>query len=407
MKDYYKILELDPSCSIEEIKQAYRRLAKKYHPDVNKSANAHQKFIEISEAYEVLLHKAVVNIQKEEQEQYDYEAFIREVREAAQRQARMRYQKFAREHEAFRESGLYDLMLLLKYIGRVVIPIFALALMGLPVAICISEHSFAPLGYLFIFWVIGGIILFDAFSKRKNYFRPDKFYYSLPKLYQLFIKRNDYATDTCFYCKRLRANSYPYKINFVKVKDVHLNNQGPLQHQAGYDRKEFAVPIPRSQKAFFVHSITSVVKLLSILLALILLPFDSYVWRFIFGAATGWLVSSSILIVTRTKSKTAYMLSYGMMIKIAVWLIVLALFTSFDLSTGRISPTDYSKFIMVVMVFADSFLEQLLKAPKKWNLFRPISKHYRYLSGYFNGSNQLYLEIPLWTALYPLIRWIF
>ncbi|HEX2933975.1 MAG TPA: DnaJ domain-containing protein [Bacteroidales bacterium] len=79
MKDYYTILELTPSCSIEEIKQAYRRLAKKYHPDVNKSPNAHQKFIEISEAYEVLLHETTANVHQEQQEQYDYEAFIREV----------------------------------------------------------------------------------------------------------------------------------------------------------------------------------------------------------------------------------------------------------------------------------------------------------------------------------------
>lgn len=410
MKDYHAILELDPSCSIEEIKQAYRRLAKKYHPDVNKSPNAHQKFIEISEAYEVLLHKATANVQQErqtQQEQYNYDEFIREVREAAQRQARMRYQKFARQHEAFRESGLYDLGLLLKYIGRVFIPLFGLGLIAIPISVSLSEHSFGPMGYLFFFWVIGCFLLFDAFLKRKGYFKLGKFYYSFQKLLQFYTRPNEAATGNCFYCNGLAANSYAYKINFVKVKDIHLNNKGPMQHMAGYDRKEFAVPMPRSQKAFIIHSITSVIKLMSILLALIILPFGSIVWRFIFGAIAGWFAASVVLLLTRTKSKTMYLLSYGMIIKIVVWFAVLALFTSFDWGTKRISPTDYGKFIMVIMVFADSFLEQFLKTPKGWNLFRPLSRRYRGMSVYFNGNYQLYLEIPLWTTLYPIVRWIF
>ena len=54
MKDYYKILELEFGADILAVKKAYRRLALKYHPDKNKEPNAAQKFIEITEAYEVL-----------------------------------------------------------------------------------------------------------------------------------------------------------------------------------------------------------------------------------------------------------------------------------------------------------------------------------------------------------------
>ncbi|MGB1247532.1 MAG: DnaJ domain-containing protein [Chitinophagales bacterium] len=54
MKDYYKILELEFGADILAVKKAYRRLALKYHPDKNKEPNASQKFIEITEAYEVL-----------------------------------------------------------------------------------------------------------------------------------------------------------------------------------------------------------------------------------------------------------------------------------------------------------------------------------------------------------------
>lgn len=55
LKDYYKILELEPSASLPEIKKAYRRLAQQYHPDKNSDKEyAHAYFTEIKEAYEVL-----------------------------------------------------------------------------------------------------------------------------------------------------------------------------------------------------------------------------------------------------------------------------------------------------------------------------------------------------------------
>ncbi|MDO4701438.1 MAG: molecular chaperone DnaJ [Erysipelotrichaceae bacterium] len=53
-RDYYEILGLSKSASDQEIKKAYRQLAKKYHPDVNKEPGAEAKFKEINEAYEVL-----------------------------------------------------------------------------------------------------------------------------------------------------------------------------------------------------------------------------------------------------------------------------------------------------------------------------------------------------------------
>lgn len=53
-RDYYEVLGVSKGASQDEIKKAYRKLSKKYHPDINKEADAEEKFKEVKEAYEVL-----------------------------------------------------------------------------------------------------------------------------------------------------------------------------------------------------------------------------------------------------------------------------------------------------------------------------------------------------------------
>ncbi len=53
-KSLYSTLEVSEGASNEEIKKSYRRLARKYHPDLNKGKEAEEKFKEINAAYEIL-----------------------------------------------------------------------------------------------------------------------------------------------------------------------------------------------------------------------------------------------------------------------------------------------------------------------------------------------------------------
>ncbi|HEY5806726.1 MAG TPA: DnaJ C-terminal domain-containing protein [Povalibacter sp.] len=53
-KDYYKIMGVERDAKLDDLKRVYRRLARKYHPDVSKEPDAEAKFKEVQEAYEVL-----------------------------------------------------------------------------------------------------------------------------------------------------------------------------------------------------------------------------------------------------------------------------------------------------------------------------------------------------------------
>ena len=70
-RDYYEVLGVDRNASEDEIKSAFRKLAKKYHPDVSKEENAAEKFKEAQEAYAVLSDPS----KRKQYDQFGHNAF--------------------------------------------------------------------------------------------------------------------------------------------------------------------------------------------------------------------------------------------------------------------------------------------------------------------------------------------
>ncbi len=70
-RDYYEVLGVSKTASDDELKKAYRKLAKKYHPDVSKEPDAEEKFKEAQEAYAVLSDEQ----KRAQYDQYGHAAF--------------------------------------------------------------------------------------------------------------------------------------------------------------------------------------------------------------------------------------------------------------------------------------------------------------------------------------------
>lgn len=91
MKNYYSILGISFDSDVMTIKKTYRQLALKYHPDKNKSIDAHDKFIEITEAYEILRNEST----KKEYDLLFYKFFVQN--EELSRENTVYYKKWEEE----------------------------------------------------------------------------------------------------------------------------------------------------------------------------------------------------------------------------------------------------------------------------------------------------------------------
>jgi hypothetical protein len=104
LRDYYEILGLQPDSTIDEIKKAYRKKARLYHPDINPSTDAKDHFISITEAYEFLISNHD-NIKSDEQA---YRDAMEEWRKYRQDRSRKRATVYAgTPYGKFRNTKFY------------------------------------------------------------------------------------------------------------------------------------------------------------------------------------------------------------------------------------------------------------------------------------------------------------
>lgn len=106
---YLDLLELEPGATKQDIKKAYRRLSKRYHPDLNKSPDAHDRFIELTEAYNFLME--VGPRPHQETVAYDYNPEANEYEEwrrRAKANARKRAMEEARLQQELIKKMLYS-----------------------------------------------------------------------------------------------------------------------------------------------------------------------------------------------------------------------------------------------------------------------------------------------------------
>ena len=101
MRDYYKILGIPNNASKQEIRRAYRKLALRYHPDKNSNLGADERFLEISEAYEMLTSPQPKRRKgkSEAQQRQQHEEEIKKARERAKENLRKRYAEFKKQEE--------------------------------------------------------------------------------------------------------------------------------------------------------------------------------------------------------------------------------------------------------------------------------------------------------------------
>lgn len=406
---YYEILGLKRGASKEDIKGAYRLLAKKYHPDVSREENAQEVFIRIAEAYEILINRKIIDdlhaaSPDVTDQRTTYEYYTQQAREKAKQASRMRYENLKREHEAFQKSGMYDIMLLLEYAFNYFLILLTLFMLLFPLyhTLSVGFHG------MYFLWVPGVFLVLYIRGKGRNFFIPGPFYYNIHDLRQVIRDESGKGAVPCQYSRNRPADAYPYKLSLLKVHDIKLQFQGVLQHRASYKRTYQKLEVPRCKLAQHVHTGASLIKVLSILSAMVLLPFDSLMWRLIAGMIGGGILAALACLVTGIRSKVSYLLNRIVLARILAWVVLTVLFTDF---TGfpNLSTSEY--FLVVVMFmlfFQDLVIDPMVKlVTRKGKHILPLLPQPPLLKNWYLKGYQPYLEIPVWSTIFPIVKWLF
>lgn len=180
ISDYYKILELSHESSVEEIKKAYRKKAREFHPDINHSPNAKDQFICITEAYEFL----VTNHEKMMTDSQAFKQAMEDWRRYRQVRSRRRAGVYAQaSYSRFKNSNFYKTTRI--FDGTTIISCLIVSIMVLFIAVFgyfyqlhhpdpVEEN---PSVAALIFFLLLGMVLFViSFIYLKAYIQTSKKY---------------------------------------------------------------------------------------------------------------------------------------------------------------------------------------------------------------------------------------
>jgi len=408
-KDYHQILGVAPGATERQIKAAYRRLALRYHPDLNDAADAGEKFNEINRAYEFLLKHG----SRGEDRAYSHDdAMAREVfrreREKMYQRARARRDRKKKEEEFFNRPEWHDPLLVLNYLLHGFAVLFALAsIIGPVVLVCIAGPG--SLAGTSFFLVAGGFLLVYIYQRRKTWFRLGRLMTTRKEVAAFFRMGKEKPTsDKCCYSRDAMAGGKPYRIELVKIMEVRIANRGFLNHGAGYKNKVKRVVIPRSSRAHYFHRLSSLVKVLGIIGCMLFLPFQSLLWRFMAGILAGGGLSLMLLGMARVRAKSTYLLTPGLILKAVAWIAALWLIS--DTGPGFDIRTSGYVYLVVagLLFFLDMAVDLIIGFLPfyRW-LFKPLVRQGNVLDGLYGDGYQNYMELPVYSVLFPFFRWLF
>lgn len=409
LEQYYKILGLSPDIDEKGLKKVYHKLALEFHPDVNTAPNAHENFLEICEAYEIILSRInsdthIFTSQPEEEDLANYEEILKEARARATERARMKYEKVKAEKEFFENNLIF---VSLRYIGNYLAVPFSIGLVVFPIIVAWKEGLQMFFG-LFFFWVIGAVIIMHIYSKRKTWFHPGKININRKDILDfLTIEKRDESKESCFFSKKRVANSTPFHFTLFLVRDIKLKNYGVAMHSVAYKRKYKEVIIPRSYKANLLHFTLSFLKPILFISGLFILPVPSFPWRFALSICMTLLVANTVLFVGRTKSKTGFLLTPFMLLKLSIWIIIMISQTTLYPGLVLFSTNRLLGIILLMLFFLDLVLDLALRIfPFYKMMYIPILKQPGKIKTLFKEGYQNYLDIPVWSTIYPLFRYL-
>lgn len=408
VKDYHKILGVAPGATDGQIKKAYRKLAMKYHPDLNQDPEAREKFIEIDAAYDFLMeHGSVASARDTYDDTMAREVFRRE-RERMHQQARARRAKKEREEEMFNRPEWHDPILLVKYLMHALGLLFALAAIIGPILLAIFDDP-ASLAGTFFFIIAGTVLLFYIYPKRKTWFRLGKFKTGWKEIFA-FVKmdKEKPTKDRCCYLKGSMAGGKPCRVELTITLDSKIRTHGVMNHQVKFKTRTKRVVIPRSARAHFFHRMASLIKLGALTAFMIFFPIDSMVWRFIGGMLAGGLLSSMMLALTGIRSKVSYLLTPGLILKSVIWIVALVAISTFG-PGFNIQTSGYIYALIAGLLFLLDMGFDLIMGLfpfYRW-MFRPLTRQGKIMDTLYREGYQNYQEIPIYSVVYPFLRWLF